>query len=152
MFIGLCLAMIHLVVGVLKIFVEKDYGLGAVFIIAAVVYAFGSFATIFHFVKFGMVIFIGLFFLDFFIMLRFQMIYEFFSCLLAMVCIFLNILQIRKDYFAMESSGGGLGRKEGDGSILTGPTKDPLGFDKNYYYDKYYKKKKKRKKRKKRGG
>lgn len=143
MFIGLCLALIHLVVGVLSIFIEGDYSLGGLFIAAAVGYAFGSFATIFHYVKLGMIFFIGLFFLDFFIMLYFALILEFFSCLLALVCIFLNILQIRSDYFAMETQEEG-GRSLVTKSILTGSKPDPLGFDKDYYYNKYYNIKKKK--------
>lgn len=145
MFIGLCLALIHLVVGVLNIFVERNHSLGALFVIMAIVYAFASFTTIFHFVKLGMILFIGLFFADFFIMLKFELILEFFSCLLAVVCIFLNILQIRKDYFAMESPDGE-GWSTETKPILTGPTPDPLGFDKDYYYNKYYNIKKKKKK------
>jgi hypothetical protein len=149
MFIGLCLALIHLVVAFLNIFIEHNYSLGALFIVAAIGCAFGSFATIFHYIKLGMLCFIGLFFLGFFIMLYFTLILEFFSCVLAMVCIFLNILQIRSDYFAIESREG-WGRLVDDRSILTGSRPDPLGFDKDFYYNKFYNiKKKKRVKKKK---
>jgi hypothetical protein len=148
MFIGLCLALIHLVVAALNIFIERNYPLGALFIFAAIGCAFGSFATIFHYVKLGMVFFIGLFFLGFFIMLYFTLILEFFSCLLAMVCIFLNIVQIRNDYFALESQVED-GRPTKDRSLLTGSRPDPLGFDKDFYYNKYYNIKKKKRVRKK---
>ncbi len=150
MFLGLCLALIHLVVGVLSFFIENEYAQGIFFFTAAAGYAAAGFGTIFDRLKLGVVIFIAMFFLNFFIMLYFELVVEFFSCLLGLSAIFIIILRIRADYFSMIKPDEEIvSGSDATGPVITGPKPDPLGFDKNFYYDKYYNKGKKKNKSKK---
>lgn len=141
MFLGICLAIIHILVGTLNIvFFEGEGMLGILFLIGAVGYAVAGFATVFNRIRFGMMVFILFHFLDFFIMLYFELVLQFFSCLLAIAAILLIIIQIRQDYFAMESTkdeeGGGKNKEVKP--IVKGSTPDPLGFDQDIYYRKYH--------------
>jgi len=149
MFLGIGLAVIHLLVGTMNIAIYSDgYTLGILFLIGAFGYLVAGFATAFNRIKFGMVVFIIFLFLDFFIMLNFDLILQFFSCLLAITCVFLIIVQIRQDYFAMESTKDEEehGKRRDNRSIVKGSTPDPLGFDQDVYYRKYHNIKLKKKK------
>lgn len=150
MFLGICLAIIHLLVGILNIVFFDGWDiLGILFLIGAAGYVVAGFATAFDRIRAGMMFFIIFHFLDFFIMLYFELILQFFSCLLAIVAVFLIIVHIRQDYFAMESTKDEVGGKKKEVKpIMKGSTPDPLGFDQDVYYRKYHniklKKKKKR--------
>ncbi len=140
MFLGICLAIIHLLVGILNIVFFDGWDiLGILFLIGAAGYVVAGFATAFNRIRLGMMFFIIFHFLDFFIMLYFELILEFFSCLLAIIAVFLIIVQIRQDYFAMESTKDEEGGKKKEVKpIMKGSTPDPLGFDQDVYYRKYH--------------
>lgn len=130
-FLGLVLATIHVVVGLITYFVYDDL-MGALFLIGSAGYSAGAFLIIFNLQKGGLVLIALFHFLDFGMMLYYGEIMLLFPCLLAEASAFLIILDIWKGY----ATGSEEAPPEVD--MVTKRKADSLGFDSNYYFDKYY--------------
>lgn len=132
-FLGLVLAIIHVVVGLMTYFIY-DTTLGTLFLLASAGYAAGAFLMIFNMQKGGLVLIALFHFLDFGMMLYYREFMLLFPCLIAEAAAFFIILDVWKGY-ATESE-----EPLPEVNIVKKKKVDSLGFDSNYYFDKYYNK------------